>query len=120
MNYCYLNLNPNGKIDNDCVTRAISMALGKDYNIIRKKLSAIGILFDCEDLCVCCYQHLLDQVYNLKRVNGKGQTIEMFLNSHPKGTYIFRVDGHLSCGIDGTLFDIWNCKDELIDIVWKV
>lgn len=46
--------------------------------------------------------------------------IEKFLNLNPVGIFIIRVNGHLTCAIDGTLYDIWDCRNEIIDIVWKV
>ena len=31
-----------------------------------------------------------------------------------------RLEGHLTCGIDGRLLDIWNCEDKIVDLAWKV
>ena len=47
-------------------------------------------------------------------------TIEEFANLYNYGTYIIRTNGHLTCVINNVLYDIWNCKDEEIDIVWQV
>lgn len=74
-----------------------------------------------EELCVCCYKHLLDNVYELERYESyQGLTIEEFLNLNPKGIFIIRVQGHLTCGIDGVLYDTWDCRNEIVDVVWKV
>lgn len=121
MRYKFLNLQPLGKREEDCVCRAISLGVGIDYYDTKHKLELIGELFECEELCVCCYKHLLDEVFKLERIESyHGFTIEEFLNQNPKGIYIIRVDGHLTCGIDGTLYDIWDCRNEIIDLVWKV
>nr|DAL91365.1 MAG TPA: hypothetical protein [Caudoviricetes sp.] len=121
MKYKFLNLQPLGRKEEDCVCRAISLGLDEDYYTIQHKLELIGDLFDCEELCVCCYKHLLDNVYELERYESyQGMTIEEFLNLNPKGTFIIRVQGHLTCGIDGVLYDIWDCRNEIVDIVWKV
>lgn len=121
MKYKFLNLQPLGHREEDCVCRAISLAVNEDYYTIQHKLDLIGDLFDCEELCVCCYKHLLDSVYELERYESyQGMTIEEFLNLNPKGTFIIRVQGHLTCGIDGVLYDIWDCRNKIVDIVWKV
>lgn len=117
--YKFLNINPLGLREEDCVCRAISLALEEDYYVIQHKLCLIADLFECDKLCVCCYKFLLDKVFNLTRVEEyKGYTIREFLMEHPNDTYIIRLNGHLTCAIAGICYDIWNCLDEEIDIVW--
>lgn len=119
--YQFLNLNPLGEREKDCVCRAISLALDEDYGIIQRKIQLVGELFECEFLCVCCYKFLLDEVYGLERIEEiEGMSIGEFLDLNPKGTYIIRVPGHLNCCIDGICYDIWDCRDEQISYVWKV
>ena len=88
---------------------------------IEEKLHLVAELFECEYLCVCCYKYLLDNVYDLKRIEEvKGMTVEEFANHFPIGVFIVRVEGHLTCVIDNNIIDIWNCKDEIVDLVWEV
>lgn len=78
-------------------------------------------MFDCPKLCLCCYKHLLDYVYQLDRIEEvQGMTIEEFANLYNKGTYIVRVEGHCTCVINGIIYDIWDCRDQIIDVVWVV
>lgn len=117
----YYNANPLGKNEQDCVCRAISTAVGEDYNKINYKLHLIAELFDCDKLCICCYQHLLDGVYNLKRMNYcRGMTISEFLYNFPKDNFLIRVNGHLTYARDGKVRDTWDCTNEIIDVVWEV
>lgn len=119
--YNFLNLNPMNSIELDCVTRAITLALNEDYYTIKRKLELVGELFECEKLCVCCYKFLLDEVYGLDRIEEyAGLTIEEFSKYRPSGTYLIRVDGHLTTLIDGTVYDIWDCRDEIVRIIWVV
>lgn len=121
MKYQFLNLQPLGKIEQDCVCRAISFGVGEDYYTIQDKLHLTAQLFECEELCVCCYKHLLDSVYCLKRIESyHGCTVEDFINMNPAGKFIIRVDGHLTACENGILYDIWDCRDEIVDIVWQV
>lgn len=119
--YKFLNLNPLNAREEDCVCRAISLALEEDYYTVQRKLELVGELFECEDLCVCCYKHLLDYVYGLERIEEvQGMTVEEFANYFPKGTYIVRVPQHCTCVINGVCYDIWNCLDKVVDKVWEV
>lgn len=119
--YKFLNLNPLGKIEEDCVCRAISLALNENYYVVLDKLKYVGKLFECEELCVCCYKFLLDNVYGLERIEEfENETIDFFLGINPNGVYLIRIDGHLTCAIDGIIYDLWDCTDKKISIVWKV
>ena len=119
--YKFLNLNPLGKREQDCVCRAISLALEEDYYVIQHKLSLVGDLFDCDKLCLCCYKFLLDEVYNLNRIEEyQGFMIQDFITDNPKGTYLIRIEGHLTCVVDGYCYDIWDCTDKIIDVIWEV
>ena len=121
MRYRFLNLNPLGNVEEDCVTRAISLALEEDYSKISHKLYLIADLYDCQRLCVCCYKFLLDNIYQLQRIEEvQGMTVNEFCQKHPKGTFLIRLNGHLTCVIDNVLYDLWNCDSEKIDIVWQV
>ena len=119
--YQFLNVNPLGEIEEDCVCRSISLALDEDYYKIQEKLYLVAKLFECEYLCVCCYKYLLDEVYDLKRIEEvKGMTVEEFANYFPIGIFIVRVEGHLTCVIDNHIMDIWDCRDKIVDLVWEV
>lgn len=120
-NYQFLNVNPLGIKEKDCVCRAISKALNEEYYLISRKLELVAELFECEMLCECCYKHLLDYVYGLTRIEEfKGLTITDFINLHPTGKYIVRVSQHLTHIDNGTILDIWDCSNEIVDIVWVV
>ena len=58
-------------------------------------------------------------VLKYKEVNCDNMTVEEFANSHPFGTYLIRVPSHLTVIINGVLYDIWDCRHEFCDTVWK-
>lgn len=121
MPFKYLNTNPLGVEEEDCVCRAIMLALDMPYKLVEHKLNLIAELFECDELCVCCYQHLLEDVYGLERVpNVRGLTVEEFAYYFNEGTYIIRLDGHLTCLIDGINYDLWDTSKQVIDVVWRV
>ena len=121
MHYKFKNVNPLGAKELDCVCRAITGALELNYYEVRDKLELVGALFECDKLCVCCYKFLLDNVYNLERLEEyQGLTIKEFMKHNPYGTFIIRVDGHLTHCVNGVIYDIFDCSDEIVDLVWIV
>lgn len=116
----YLNVNPLSIEEEDCVTRAISLASGYSYADIQDKLYYIARLFDCEELCVCCYKHLLDDIFEYPRVKSKGRTVGELCEDYPDSILLVRIDGHLTCVVHGVIRDLWDCSDKIADIIWKV
>lgn len=116
----YLNINPLSLTESDCVTRAIALATGYSYAAIKDKLYYISELLECERLCVCCYQHLLDDVFKYDKVHCSGLTVREFAVRHPEGVYLIRMDGHLSVLANGVIYDLWDCSDEVLTDVWYV
>lgn len=118
--FVYWNENPQGEKRNDCVTRAITFATKLPYKVIRRKLYHSAKLLDCEKLCPTCYSFLIQEVLGGIPKNCDGYSIEEFANLNPKGTYLIRIQGHLTVIKDCVLYDIWNCLHRPCDIVWKI
>ena len=102
------------------MTRAITLASGLPYEEVREKLWLTASLFNCDRLCRFCYSRFLEDVLGFQQVDGDDMTVEEFADAHPKGTYLIRVPNHLTCIIDNSCYDIWNCLDEFITEVWRV
>lgn len=121
-NFHFINLNPLDEIEEDCVCRAITLVTQDDYYEIDKKLYLVSELYDCDKLCVCCYKFLLDNYYGFPRMRIEpfSMTVNEFVDYYNYGTYLLRLDGHLTACIDGKIQDTWDCGDELIEIAWVV
>lgn len=120
MAFKYLNLNPLDKHEEDCVTRAISLASGYSYAEVQDKLYYISELLDCEKLCVCCYQHLLDDVFKYDRLPSRGRTVGEVARDYDDCVLLVRIDGHLTCVVYGVIRDLWDCSDRYADIIWLI
>lgn len=118
--YIYYNANPAGKHEEDCVVRAITLASGLPYEEVEHQLWFTGELLECVPLCRFCYSHLLTNVLKYEPVYCENMTIDEFAETHPFGTYLIRIDSHLTVIIDEILYDIFDCRDELCDLAWKV
>lgn len=116
----YLNLNPNGLRIDDCVIRAISFASDIPYEETSRKLWLTADLYECDRLCKFCYSNYLSNVLKYKEVNARDMTVGEFTDTHPYGTYLIRVQGHLTVIRDGVIYDTWDTSDEECDIVWQV
>lgn len=117
--YKFLNLNPRGKREEDCVCRAITFASGFPYEKVYQKLWLTADLYECDRLCKYCYSNFISNVLKYKEVNCDRLTIGQFADKHPYGTYLIRVPNHLTVIQDGVLYDIWDCRSEICDTVWK-
>ena len=116
----YLNVNPDLIDIGDCVVRAISLASGLDYDVVEDKLYYTAQLLDCPERCVCCYSFLLDNVLNYAPVECEGLLVGEFADIYNRGTYLVRMDGHITCVIDGEIFDTWDCSMEMATNAWNV
>lgn len=119
-NYVRYNRNDDKISRNDCVTRAISLASGLPYATVRRKLRYTARLLDCEKLCVSCYEWLIREVLGGRPVNCEGMTVNDFSDLHPYGTYLLRMDGHITTLINFTIYDIFDCRTHVITNAWKM
>lgn len=116
--YRYYNANARGNFVNDCVIRAISKAEGKTWDETYEELSKLaqrnGIILDDVNFV----EPLLDSRY--KRVCSKDLSVGEFIDSHPRGRYLITMDGHITCCINGTIYDTFDCRKRKMWCAWKV
>lgn len=118
--YKYYNIHPlNYKLP-DCVIRAISLATNTDYYEVVKMLHNNGEEMQCDCLNVRCYEKLLDYDFDLPHYMSYGKTAEEVANDFPNNTLLLRMEGHLSCSINGVIYDIFNCSSQIITDFWLV
>lgn len=118
--YVYYNRNDDKVTRNDCVTRAISLASGLSYPTVRRKLRYTARLLGCCKLCVSCYEFLIREVLGGVPKNCEGMTVNDFARVHPHGTYLLRMNGHITTLIDNTLYDIFDCRNHRITNAWEI
>ena len=116
--YKFYNANAKGRFTNDCVIRAISLAEDKTWNETYDELSEIaqrnGIILDD----VQFVEPLLDSRY--ERMCFNETYVGEFIEEHPKGVYLITMKGHITCVIDGVLYDTFDCRDRIMWCAWEV
>lgn len=115
----YLNLEPNDEKLNDCVIRAMTLALAVPYDEIVQKLYDNGKYNNCEEVCLTCYEQFLNGLGYIKISTDKF-TVEDISNLYPNKVMLIRIDGHLTCSIDGNIYDIWDCSNERANCYWII
>lgn len=116
--YKFYNKNANGNFVNDCVVRAIATAEHTTWDEAYDKLSDLaqyeGTLLDDARFV----EDYLDRHY--KRVAHYSKTVGEFAGEYPKGTYLVTMENHISVIIDGTVYDIFDCRRKELWCAWLV
>lgn len=119
--FAYYNNNPGLIEEEDCVTRAISLATKLPYNAVVKLLDMCAYYYMCDKLNVNCYGRLLSEIFSYPiRYCQDGETVENIVSKFPLNTLIIRIEGHLTSSVAGILTDIWDCSNKLVDCYWIV
>ena len=114
--WIYCNKNPLGREVNDCVVRAIALAHNEDWNKVYDELSEYAkqeatLLDD-----VTFIEPYLNDRYSKTcyRCNKCKMTLKEFMNTHKQGVYLVTMKGHITCVIDGVVYDTWDCTNKNI------
>ena len=114
----YYNANPMKNNVSDCTTRAISLAEGETWNTTYKKLSNLarrkGQMLDSVDFI----EDYLDERY--PRQCHYAKTIKEFSKEYPWGIYLCTMASHITCIIDGCIYDTFDCSNRVMRCAWKV
>lgn len=120
-NFKYYNKNPQNITTEDCVCRAISTAIGLQYNAVNHLLGITANISGCPKLCLCSYHNLLERILCYDRFDCmNGETVNDIAEMYPYCNIIVRIKGHLTSIIKGTILDIWDCSDKKADCFWVV
>lgn len=117
--FIYLNVEPNEEKLQDCVIRAMSLALAVPYDDIVEMLYNNGIENECGEICMPCYSKLLDKL-GYKMRSGNEIKVGGLASRYRTSVLLIRIEGHLTCAIDGNVYDIWDCRDKEVDCYWVI
>lgn len=114
--YKYYNANPLGRRVNDCTVRAYSLAKDISWDEAYRELSCFAqaecIMPDDVKYIDNFLINRYPRVYN--HDIEKKQSVGKFVEQHPSGVYLLTMNGHITCCVDGCVYDTFNPLDRLL------
>lgn len=111
----YYNANPRGRRVNDCTVRAVSLATGLSWDEAYVELSkfaqAQAIM---PDDVIYINEYLERHFDKVCGCRGKNISVEEFVEKHPYGTFLITMNGHITCCIDGCIYDTFNPGNRMV------
>jgi hypothetical protein len=104
---------------NDCTVRAISLATKTTWDDTYRELSEYAQKLATMPDDVIYIDGYLDRRFTKVYEKNKSPytlTVEDFARANPFGTFLITMSGHITCCIDGCIYDTFNPKDR---IVWE-
>lgn len=120
--YVHFNNNPAGRNVGDCAVRAVSKALGVDWETAYLMIVKNGYEMGDMPSSNLVSNAVLRQ-HGFKKANVSNKCPDCFsvkdfcrLNKH--GIYVLYTNGHVVTVIDGDYYDSWNSGDEIPMAIW--
>ena len=122
MAYEYYNPNPFQRHIDDCTQRALSKALGVDWDTAHVILDSIAIDkgYTSDDKAVF-WEALRKNGFEREAIPNtcpECYTAEDFANEHFKGTYVLAFGNHVVTVIDGVIYDTWDSRKMIPFFHW--
>ena len=118
------NPNPLGKQANDCVVRAIAVAMQRSWQDVYADLCRQGRrMCDMPSSNSVWGAYLQEEGFEpflLPESCPRCVTVRAFAERFPEGTYIIGTGHHAVCVIGGDWFDSFDSADEVPSYFWRV
>ena len=116
------NPNPNGRRVGDCAVRAVSAALGIDWESAYCLLANAGYQMGDMPSSDSVWGAVL-RMHGFKRravpdTCPDCYTAEAFAADHPEGVYVLGFGGHVATVVGGDLFDSWDSSQLIPQFYW--
>jgi len=124
--YVHHNQNPTGRprqVTKDCVIRALSFALDKDYYEVYEELCAIGRELTTgwnEYLVICEYLKKYPQIDEIYNYDSQYKLNDVCDFNDGKGTYLVKLSDHIVAVRDGKFYDQLDCGNRYVEIIWEI
>lgn len=116
------NENPTGRRVGDCAIRALSVALGVNWEKAYSLATVNGFTMGDMPSSDSVWGSVLRQ-HGFSRASIPDScpdcyTAEDFAKDHSTGVYVLGFGGHVATIRDGNLFDSWNSSQEIPQFYW--
>ena len=107
------------KSDNigDCVVRALAIATGDDYQLVRRELWDTSFQLGDMPSSKPIYEAFLEKRGFIKEKKIKGFNLGNYPKSQ-KEIYVAVLANHLVCVEQGVVKDIWDCRKKYPYAIW--
>ena len=116
------NNNPMSRTVGDCAVRAVSLALGVDweeaYNLIADAGFAMGDMPSSDSVWGAVLRQHGFYREAIPNSCPDCYTVEDFVKDFPRGVYVLGFGGHVATVIDGDLYDSWDSSNEVPVYFW--
>lgn len=120
--YIEFNPNPSGRRVGDCAVRAVSKALGLDWETAYAMIASAGYLMGDMPSSDSVWGAVLRKNGFYKQTIPDNcpdcYTAEDFSRDNPRGTYVLGFGGHVATVVDGDIYDSWDSSNEIPVYVW--
>ena len=117
----FLN-NPTGRAVGDCAVRAVSAALGVDWETAYVMLAvngfAMGDLQNSNSVIGSVLRQHGFYRFNLSEACPDCYTFGDFARDNPRGVFVVGTGTHVATIVDGNLMDVWDSSNEPVAFVW--
>lgn len=114
--------NPTGRVVGDCAVRAVSKALGVDWEAAYSLLAGAGFAMgDMPNSNSVIAAVLRQNGFYRKAVQNTCPdcyTAEDFCIEHPKGVFVLGFGTHVATVEDGVIYDAWDSSREIPLYYW--
>lgn len=116
------NNNPMSRTVGDCAVRAVSLALGVDweeaYNLIADAGYKMGDMPSSDSVWGAVLRQHGFYRTSIPNSCPDCYTVEDFAADHPRGVFVLGFGGHVATVIDGNLYDSWDSSHEVPVYYW--
>ncbi len=116
------NNNPTGRNVGDCAVRAVSVALGVDweeaYDLIAEAGYNMGDMPSSDSVWGAVLRQHGFYRKAVPNTCPDCYTAEDFANDHPRGVYVLGFGGHVATVVDGDIYDSWDSSSKVPVYFW--
>ncbi len=115
--------NPAGRNVGDCSVRAVSVALGIDWETAYALIAANGFQMNDVMSSNSVWGSVLRQHgfyrHAIPNTCPDCYTMERFAEDHPEGVYVVGTGNHVATILDGWIMDAWDSSMEVPVFYWQ-
>lgn len=123
MGYIFSNPNPEKNLVGDCVIRAISIVMGREWEDVYIDVVLQGFMMKDMPSSNYVWGSYLHRMGYRRTVIPNTcpdcYTVKDFCEDNPQGTFILATGTHVIAVKDGNYFDTWDSGNEIPIYYWK-